>query len=143
MNIVLKNKNDLSPILFNNINDFILTYFHNSRINDYKFILYYQDNNSIIGFIGLYFIDNFLLLNQLCVHHNFRNKGIASNLLNFIFNHFNNVYFTLYIDKNKDNTNFLFNFYSKKGFKEINDELLNNSNLTYFKDFEFLMIKII
>ncbi len=54
-----------------------------------------------------------------------------------------NLYFyipqILYIDKNKDTTNYLFNFYSKNGFKEI--DYLKTLNLTYDKEIEYLMIK--
>lgn len=45
----------------------------------------------------------------------------------------------LYIDKNKNNTDYLYKFYTQRGFKEI--DYLKTFNLTYNKDDEYLLIK--
>jgi len=121
------------------INNLILENFEKSRLKTYETIIYYSYNNNIIAFVGLYFINKYLSLNQLCVHKNYRKNGLATNLLKIIDNLYFSISQILYIDKNKDTTNYLFNFYSKNGFKEI--DYLKTLNLTYDKEVEYLMIK--
>ena len=121
------------------INNLILENFEKSRLKTYETVIYYSYNNNIIAFVGLYFINKYLSLNQLCVHKNYRKNGIATNLFKVIDNLYFSISQILYIDKNKDNTNYLFNFYSKNGFKEI--DYLKTLNLTYDKEIEYLMIK--
>ena len=122
-----------------NINNLILENFEKSRLKTYETVIYYSYNNNIIAFVGLYFINKYLSLNQLCVHKNYRKNGLATNLLKIIDNLYFSISQILYIDKNKDTTNYLFNFYSKNGFKEI--DYLKTLNLTYDKEIEYLMIK--
>lgn len=121
------------------INNLILENFEKSRLKTYETVIYYSYNNNIIAFVGLYFINKYLSLNQLCVHKNYRKNGLATNLLKIIDNLYFFISQILYIDKNKDTTNYLFNFYSKNGFKEI--DYLKTLNLTYDKEVEYLMIK--
>ncbi len=121
------------------INNLILENFEKSRLKTYETVIYYSYNNNIIAFVGLYFINKYLSLNQLCVHKNYRKNGLATNLLKIIDNLYFSISQILYIDKNKDTTNYLFNFYSKNGFKEI--DYLKTLNLTYDKEVEYLMIK--
>lgn len=121
------------------INNLILENFEKSRLKTYETVIYYYKNNNIIAFVGLYFINKYLSLNQLCVHKNYRKNGLATNLLKIIDNLYFSISQILYIDKNKDTTNYLFNFYSKNGFKEI--DYLKTLNLTYDKEIEYLMIK--
>lgn len=121
------------------INNLILENFEKSRLKTYETVIYYSYNNNIIAFVGLYFINKYLSLNQLCVHKNYRKNGIATNLFKVIDNLYFSISQILYIDKNKDTTNYLFNFYSKNGFKEI--DYLKTLNLTYDKEVEYLMIK--
>lgn len=121
------------------INNLILENFEKSRLKTYEFIIYYTYNNSIIAFVGLYFINKYISLNQLCVHKNYRNRGLATNLMKIIDNLYISIPQILYIDKNKNNTDYLFDFYSKNGFKEI--DYLKTLNLTYDKEIEYLMIK--
>lgn len=123
-----------------NIHELILKSFKNSRLKFYETVVYFKDSNDkIIGFVGLYYIDKYLSLNQLCVEEEHRNNGIASLLLELIFYLYNTTSIILYIDKNKEKTNYLFDFYSRKGFKEI--DYLKTFNLTYDKKVEFLMIR--
>lgn len=89
----------------------------------------------IIGFVGLYYINNFLSINQLCVHPNFRKKGIGTYIINFIKKIYKNSYLILYIDKNKFSTNYLYNFYLKLGFKDM----INYYNLPFNSEKEYLM----
>jgi N-acetylglutamate synthase-like GNAT family acetyltransferase len=139
-NIHIRKVNELDKKERLDINNFILDNFEKSRLNTYDIIIYFTiNNNSIIAFVGLYFIHKYLSLNQLCVHINYRNKGLATNLFKIIDNLYFSIPQILYIDKNKDTTNYLFNFYSKNGFKEI--DYLKTLNLTYDKEIEYLMIK--
>jgi len=121
------------------INELILSSFQNSRINHYDNLVYYKYENRIIGFAGLYFIDKYLSINQLCVHKDFRNQGIATQILEFIEKIYKYISIILYIDKNKNNTDYLYKFYTQRGFKEI--DYLKTFNLTYNKDDEYLLIK--
>jgi ribosomal protein S18 acetylase RimI-like enzyme len=126
---------NLSKELKNNLNDFILQSFEKSRIDDYTYFIYCKNNGIIIGFVGLYYINNYLSINQLCVHPNHRNRGVASSILNFIKKIYKNAHLILYIDKNKSSTNYLHNFYLKYGFNDI----IYNKDLPYDYENEFLM----
>ena len=134
-----KNKKELTNEEKDEINELILSEFKSSRIDFYENMVYIKNNDKIIGFAGLYFIDKFLSINQLIIDKNHRNKKLGSKILNVIFDLYKYINIILYIDKNKENTDFLFNFYSKHGFKEI--DYLNTFNLTYYPDIEYLMIK--
>jgi ribosomal protein S18 acetylase RimI-like enzyme len=137
--IHIKRVNELDKKERLDINNLILENFEKSRLKTYETVIYYSYNNNIIAFVGLYFINKYLSLNQLCVHKNYRKNGLATNLLKIIDNLYFSISQILYIDKNKDTTNYLFNFYSKNGFKEI--DYLKTLNLTYDKEVEYLMIK--
>jgi N-acetylglutamate synthase-like GNAT family acetyltransferase len=125
----------LSINLKKKLNDFIHLSFHKSRIDDYKYIIYVQNKGIIIGFAGLYYINNYLSINQLCVHPDYRNKGTATNILNYIKKIYNKSHLILYIDKNKPLTDYLHNFYLKNGFKDM----INHENISYDYENEFLM----
>lgn len=138
-NIYYKDINEITKKEKEEINKFILKNFKISRIKFYEKIIYYKDNNKIIGFAGLYYIDKYISINQLCIDNNYRNKGLATSILNLISEIYNTTSIILYIDKNKENTNYLFDFYIKRGFKEI--DYLKSFNLSYERDIEYLMIK--
>lgn len=138
-NIYYKDINEITKKEKKEINKFILKNFKISRIKFYEKIIYYKDNNKIIGFAGLYYIDKYISINQLCIDNNYRNKGLATSILNLISEIYNTTSIILYIDKNKENTNYLFDFYIKRGFKEI--DYLKSFNLSYERDIEYLMIK--
>jgi len=116
--MIIIHRNQLSIALKYELNDFILQFFHKSRIDDYEYFVYCKDKGIIVGFVGLYYINNHLSINQLCVHPDYRKKGYATNLLNFIKNIYKNSKLILYIDKNKENTEYLHQFYLKFGFKD-------------------------
>ncbi len=134
--MIIIHSNNISNIIKEKLNDFILEYFENSRINDYEYFVYCKDKGIIIGFVGLYYINNNLSINQLCIHHNFRKKGIAISILDFIKKIYKNTNIILYIDKNKSTTDYLHNLYLKYGFKDIID---NPNNLPFDNDKEYLM----
>lgn len=139
INCVYKLKKEITINEKNEINEMILSCFDNSRFKFYEEIVYYKYNGKIIGFAGLYFIDKYLSINQLCVNKDYRRLGIGSTILDFIIEIHKNKSLILYIDKNKKDTNCLFNFYSNRGFKLI--EYLKTFNLIYEKDYEYLMIR--
>lgn len=85
--------------------------FKKNRFNTYSSIIYYIIGSDIIGFIGI--SDNYL--NQVCVNINYRNRGIASQLLQKSKEILEESIY-LFIDKNKSNTDYLVNFYIKNGF---------------------------
>ncbi len=101
----------------NKINNLILSCFSNSRLESYDEIIYYLLEDNIIGFIGLDIdIDiDFTFINQLCVNFKYRNKGIATTLLKYVEDSLT-TNFILYVDKNKNNTENLYNFYLNRGY---------------------------
>lgn len=133
--MIIIHTSNLSNELKNKLNEFILQSFEKSRINDYTYFIYCKKNGNIISFVGLYYINNYLSINQLCVDINHRNKGIATLMLNFIKKIYKSSRLILYIDKNKISTNYLHNFYLKYGFKDM-----INNNLPYDEENEYLMI---
>ena len=140
--INVKNLNELTIEEKREINEIILSNFKKSRLNTYENIYYYTDNtnnkNKIIGVVGIYFINKYLSLNQLCIDKDYRRKGLATRLLSYIIDEYKNSSIILYVDKNKENTEYLYNFYLSRGFKEIS--YLKTFNLTYERDKEILMI---
>jgi ribosomal protein S18 acetylase RimI-like enzyme len=92
-----------------------------SRFNNYTSVIYYIIGNDIIGFAGIN--DNYL--NQLCVNPNYRNRGIATHIINKSIEVLEKP-LHLFVDKNKSNTDYLINFYKKKGF-----ELEYENNIEY------------
>jgi hypothetical protein len=97
------------------INYLILSCFSNSRLESYDEIIYYLFEDNIIGFIGLHINIDFTFINQLCVNNNYRNKGIATTLLKYVEDSFT-TNLILYVDKNKNNTENLYNFYLNRGY---------------------------
>lgn len=98
--------------------------FKKNRFNTYSSIIYYIIGSNIIGFVGI--SDNYL--NQLCVNINYRNRGIATGLINKSKEILQDT-IHLFVDKNKSNTEYLVNFYEK-----------NDFIIEYENDIEFKMI---
>lgn len=104
------------------INCLILSCFINSRLESYDEIIFYLLEDTIIGFIGLNIDINFININQLCVKYNYRNKGIGTKLLKYIED-LSTTNLILYVDKNKNNTEELYNFYLKRGYIAEENEI--------------------
>ena len=98
--------------------------FKKNRFNTYSSVIYYVIGSDIIGFIGI--SDNYL--NQVCVNINYRNRGIATNLINKSKEVLEKP-LHLFVDKNKYNTDYLIEFYKK-----------NNFIIEYENDIEVKMI---
>jgi GNAT superfamily N-acetyltransferase len=113
------------------INCLILSCFSNSRLESYDEIIFYLLEDNIIGFVGLNIDINFININQLCVEYNYRNKGIATELLKYIEEN-STTKLILYVDKNKNNTEKLYNFYLNRGYigeeNEIEYKITKNLN---------------
>ncbi len=140
--IILKNSTDINDDIREKLNEFILKSFNETRLYTYDKVVYYSNNDSnndsnktIIGFIGINDFDETILISQLCTDVNFRNKGIATQLLKFIETTFNSN-LILYI-KNDSNYKKLYDFYTKRGFIEVyNDSIKykmkkNKSHINY------------
>jgi len=98
--------------------------FEKNRLNTYSSIIYYIIESNIIGFVGI--SNNYL--NQICVNINYRNRGIATELINKSKKILKNT-IHLFVDKNKSNTEYLVKFYEK-----------NDFIIEYENDIEFKMI---
>jgi ribosomal protein S18 acetylase RimI-like enzyme len=132
------------------MNDLIHSCFHHkSRLDTYDTVLYFKDNESITGFIGLHtnkykHIDthqDITVLNQICVKKNYRNKGIASNMIRSLDNIYENTRFLLYVDKGEDDTEHLHAFYQKRGFCDVDLKLIESAEIPYNSTIEYAMIK--
>ncbi len=96
-------------------------------IDKYNNIIY---NNRVIGSYLLREIDNGLLLDEIFIEKDYRNKGIGSSLLrNYILNCDKNIYLFVY----KDNVK-AFKLYKKLGFK-IKDE----TDTRYYLEFNKIL----
>ena len=84
-------------------NNLINKSFKTNRFNDYKYVVIYTNNDKIIGFVGIY--DN--LLNQLCTSLEYRKRGIATKIIDTC-KEILKLPIYLYIDKLKENTEYLF-----------------------------------
>lgn len=98
--------------------------FRTNRFHSYTSVIYYIIGSDIIGFVGI--SDNYL--NQLCVNVNYRNRGIAMQIINKSLDILEKPVH-LFVDKNKSNTEYLLEFYKKKGF-----------SIEYENDIEYKMI---
>jgi ribosomal protein S18 acetylase RimI-like enzyme len=126
------------------INNLILQNFKTSRLETYETLIYKMINNEVVGFMGLHkYYDNdndngngndYISINQLCVDINYRNQGIATQLLNSLSD---NEKYILFIDKhdNDDSHLKLIEFYKKRGFI-ISSE--NDIEIKMIKDLEEL-----
>lgn len=113
--IIIKSYNEIDDILNDILNKFIQTHFEETRLYTYEYIIYcIDDNNDVIGFLGLQIFDNNITINQLCVDSNHRNKGIATALLEFTEKEFQNHNQFLYTHKLE-----LYKFYCNRGFSEV------------------------
>ena len=126
--ILFKQFENIDYNLYQKLDKFILNNFDNSRLYTYEYIIYFtndndndndnnNDNEEIIGFIGLQMIKFNIIINQLCVDINHRNKGIACKMLDYIEELFDSFNLYLYIHKLEDMK--LYNFYIKRGFNQI------------------------
>ena len=110
--IIIKNIVDINEYELNECNNLIMKNFTSNRIDTYEKVLLYYSDTTIVGFLGISH-DNYL--NQLCVDTNYRNKGYANKLLDKASDILTDIIY-LFVDKNKDNTDFLLTFYEKHGF---------------------------
>jgi ribosomal protein S18 acetylase RimI-like enzyme len=114
------------------INYLILSCFSNSRLDTYDEIIYYRIDDYIIGFIGLNINVNinFSFINQLCVNSNYRNKGIATMLLKYVEDSLS-TNLILYVDKNKNDTDNLYNFYLRRGYEDLDKTKIEYKMIKY------------
>lgn len=93
-------------------------------IKEYKNIIY---NKKIIGSILIRKIDDGLLLDEIFIEKEYRNKGIGSSIIkNYVLDNDSNIYLWVYKDNIK-----AFNLYKKLGFK-IKEE----TDSRYYMEFQ-------
>ncbi len=87
--------------------------------NHYKyFIIFFKDE--IIGYFCLLTLFDFVNLNAIAILKDYQNKGVGSNILNYIFNYcklnkFNKILLEVRISNKQ-----AINFYQKHSFENIN-----------------------
>ena len=82
----------------------------------FKDMITIKDNDIIIGAIGIEKdYDEITLLTGLCVSAKYRNRGVATQILEICANMYKNKPLVLYINKNEDKDK-LEAFYNKRGF---------------------------
>jgi len=112
---------DIEDGLVKKLNSFILLSFPEVRLHYYDSVIYeINDDGNIEGFAGINIYGNTLLINQLCVNTENRNKGIATSILEYIESNFTTTYIILYISRmvELERSNYLYNFYNKRGYNE-------------------------
>lgn len=100
----------------------------------------YDENNIIIGSVGIEKdYNDIIVLTALCVLKKYRNNGVATRILNIIYEKYKNIPIFLYIDKDNKNYEYLVNFYNKRGFISLYN--INNLpiNINYNPDIELLL----
>jgi GNAT superfamily N-acetyltransferase len=133
------------------ISALILSCFENSRLSTYDTVIWYEENNNVIAFMGYHINyhhdaknNDITILNQLCVRKEYRHKGIATELLKYTEELIKTT-IILYIDKHEDDTDILYEFYEKRGYQDIDildKEFAQRCNARYFPEIEYLMIKL-
>jgi ribosomal protein S18 acetylase RimI-like enzyme len=118
--IHVRTRTELTTYERTKCNELIDANFESNRFDTYEKVIYYvieantYDNAeaNIVGFVGI--SDNHL--NQLCTHINYRNLGIASELIEHARDMLGGTIY-LFINKNKETTDALLKFYIKRDFK--------------------------
>ena len=111
---MIEKVNDLDLVL-----PFIRKYFLNFRYdsNPYERMFCYKKNNKIIGFISYSIIYERAELNYIVVDEEYRRKGIAQKLLDFVLADLkNNMVENFSLEVNVNNKNAI-SFYLKNGFE--------------------------
>lgn len=85
--------------------------------NAFNHILVYKDNNKILGFLDYSIMYERAEINYIFVIKEYRNKKIASKLLDYMLN--NNDFDQITLEVNINNINAI-KLYQKYGFKEVN-----------------------
>ena len=109
--IVIKSKTELTCEEIAKCNKLIEYSFGNSRFDTYDKVIYYIVEDEIVGFVGI--SENYL--NQLCTCINYRNRGIASEIIERAKGILDG---TIYLFVNKDNefSDILLKYYTKLNF---------------------------
>ena len=89
---------------------------YNITINPFNKILVYMDGNTILGFIDYSKMYENMEINYIFVIEQYRNKGIASKLLEYVIN--NNDFSNITLEVNINNTNAI-KLYEKFNFKTV------------------------
>lgn len=82
------------------------------------YILGYYENNKLVGFIHFTKLYETIDIVNVVVDENYRNNGIASSLINYIVDNFEDIN-NIMLEVNVNNVAAI-NLYLKNGFKEIN-----------------------
>lgn len=85
--------------------------------NHFDFIYGYYDKNELVGFIHVTKLYENMDINNIVVSEKYRNKGIATALINFAISKFNDLK-NVFLEVNDKNINAV-NLYKKLGFKVI------------------------
>ena len=110
--IIEVNKEKLSLLKDSFINEEYITNEFNN--NPFAKVLIYKENSKIVGYLYYSNIYDRIELNQIAVLKNYRNKGIASKLIEELLKEEKNIS----LEVKKTNT-IAINLYKKYGFKQV------------------------
>ena len=103
-------------------------------LNDTDSIYNYMDNEKVLGYLEIRLVDGVIDIMNLFVNEEERHKGIATCLMNEMFN--NENYNRIMLEVNENNIEAL-KLYNKLGFKEI-----SLRNRYYGEDTAIIMEKV-
>lgn len=84
--------------------------------NAFNNVIIYKEDNKILGYLDYSIMYERAEINYIFVIEEYRSKGIASKLLDYLFN--NNDFKEISLEVNINNTNAI-KLYTKYGFKEV------------------------
>ena len=100
------------------------------NMKEYKMLVAYKDN-MLIGFINYYYKDdNYIMLSEIQIRNDYRNKGILRELFKELIN--NNKCNGFYCTINPNNKN-SYDVFTYIGFKKIDDRLYKINYRTFNK----------
>lgn len=107
----------IKEVKFSDILEFILRFFPNYKVSldPYEKVYAYFDDD-IIGFISSSIIYERCEINYIAVEENYRRRGIAQKLLEFVIS--NNQFNSISLEVRADNKAAI-NFYLKNGFEKV------------------------
>jgi [ribosomal protein S18]-alanine N-acetyltransferase len=112
----------------------IENYIHEFKI-PFAYIFVAENNNNVIGFADLWFVDDEIHLNKIAVSSPYRRHGIAGGLISFILNKYDSLGIRKILLEVREKNSEARSFYKKLGFRE------NGFRKNYYPDDNAILIE--